>query len=105
MPPIDISLDGIPSRQGHRTFGRRYGIYILVFIAILLMIREVFTTATLGSPATFNNEDFWYPLVALPEALAVLCYSTPDLVPPRDELPSHASYQLEARYPPGYSQQ
>ncbi|KAF8892341.1 hypothetical protein CPB84DRAFT_1683104 [Gymnopilus junonius] len=92
--------DGIPHRQGSNTFGRAYGIYILLFIAILLMVREVFTTATLGSPAKFYNEHFWYPLVAVPEILAVLCYSTPDLVPRRDELPTSSNYQLNNRDSP-----
>lgn len=94
-----VLSDGVPYRQGNDTFGRRYGIYILVFIAVLLMIREIFTAATLGSQAKFNNEHFWYPLIAVPELLAVLCYSTPDLVPRRRELPT-SNYSLTKREPP-----
>lgn len=33
-----------------------------------------------------NNEHFWYPLVALPELLAALLYTIPDLLPTRAEM-------------------
>ncbi|KAF8061793.1 hypothetical protein FPV67DRAFT_296475 [Lyophyllum atratum] len=85
---IELAL----SRNGYstatsRTLGHRYGAYILCVIALLLLVHEVFTTATVGNYAKQYNEHFWYPLYALPEIVAVFLYATPDLVPPRSELP------------------
>ena len=34
-----------------------------------------------------TNEDLWYAFVAVPELIAVMLFATPDLVPPRLELP------------------
>lgn len=65
-----------------------YGAYILCVIALLLLVRETFTTATVGNYAKQYNEHFWYPLYAIPEIVAVLLYATPGLVPPRSELPT-----------------
>ncbi|KDR82182.1 hypothetical protein GALMADRAFT_58965 [Galerina marginata CBS 339.88] len=85
-------------KQGNQTFGRQHGIIILMFISLLLLIREAFSAATLNNTSKANNEHFWYPLVAVPEILAVLLYSTPDLVPRREELPTNnTSYPLNTR--------
>lgn len=70
------------------SLGGDYGAYILCVIALLLLIREVFAVATMGNQAQQKNEHLWYPLSALPEIIAVLLYATPDLVPPRSELPT-----------------
>jgi len=70
-----------------RTFGRTYGATVLCVIAILLLVREVFTAATAWDAQKQNNEHLWYPLYALPEILAVAIYAVPSLVPPRSELP------------------
>ncbi|KAF7319664.1 hypothetical protein HMN09_00307200 [Mycena chlorophos] len=69
-----------------RRFGDQHGTYIIALISILILIREIFLTATVGNGARQNEERLWYPLVALPEVLAVLCYSISGLVPPRAEL-------------------
>jgi len=76
-------------KQGNETFGKQHGIFILVCISLLLIVREAFSAATLANPSKQNNELFWYPLLAVPELLAVLLYATPDLVPRRDELPTY----------------
>lgn len=68
-----------------KTLGCDHGAYILCIIAILLLVRELFTTATVGNSK--ENERLWYPLFALPELLAVAFYAIPGLVPPRSELP------------------
>jgi hypothetical protein len=68
------------------TFGGKYGIYLLLFISLLLLIREAFATATTINLTKQNNEHFWYPLVALPEVLAVILYTIPDLIPTRAEM-------------------
>ncbi|TFK35428.1 hypothetical protein BDQ12DRAFT_655543 [Crucibulum laeve] len=74
-------------RHDNESFGMKNGIFILVAISLLLLIREAFSVATIGNLAKQNNEHFWYPLLALPEILAVVLYATPGLVPPRAELP------------------
>ena len=66
-------------------WGERHGHYLLVGIAVFLLIREIFSIATIGSSKA-NQEDLWYPLVALTEVLAIVCYSIPGLVPLRSEL-------------------
>lgn len=60
---------------------------VLCVIALVLLVREIFATATMSDLRKQNNEHLWYPLYALPEILAVAMYSTPNLVPPRSELP------------------
>ncbi|KAF9526921.1 hypothetical protein CPB83DRAFT_816514 [Crepidotus variabilis] len=65
------------------SFGAKHGIFILVVISLLLLIREIFITATMtpsNRPKQYN-EHFWYPFVATTEFLAVVCYVTPGLVP------------------------
>jgi hypothetical protein len=57
---------------------------VLCVICLLLLIREIFATATIRD---VPNEHLWYPLYALPEILAIALYATPDLVPARSELP------------------
>lgn len=49
-------------------------------------MREVFLVATISNAARQNEELLWYPFVALPEVLAVVCYSISGLVPARSEL-------------------
>ncbi|KAE9389127.1 hypothetical protein BT96DRAFT_835372 [Gymnopus androsaceus JB14] len=43
-------------------------------ISLFLLIREIFTVATISNLAKANNEHFWYPLVALPELLCVVLF-------------------------------
>jgi len=70
-----------------RSFGRRNGMYILVIIVLLLMIREIFYIATIQDINAQRNEALFYPLAALPELLAVFLFAIPGLVPPKSELP------------------
>ncbi|SJK96795.1 uncharacterized protein ARMOST_00041 [Armillaria ostoyae] len=74
-------------REHAKTFGEKHGPFILYAISILLIVREAFLTATIDNPEAALNEHSWYPLVALPEILAVILYCAPGLVPPRFELP------------------
>jgi hypothetical protein len=60
---------------------------ILLLVSLLLLIREVFSTATISNGLKQNNEHYWYPLIAVPEILAVILYGTPGLVPRRGDLP------------------
>ncbi|KAJ7246776.1 hypothetical protein B0H12DRAFT_1053639 [Mycena haematopus] len=69
-----------------RRWGDRHGRYLLLLISLLMLIRECFLTATMNNTTKQNNERLWYPLVALPEFLAVLCYSVSGLVPTRKAL-------------------
>ncbi|KIM49901.1 hypothetical protein M413DRAFT_439029 [Hebeloma cylindrosporum] len=68
------------------SFGARHAMPILLLVSLLLLVREAFTAATINNGLKQNNERFWYPLIALPEILAVTLYATPGLVPRRDEL-------------------
>ncbi|KAJ3781004.1 hypothetical protein GGU11DRAFT_728459 [Lentinula aff. detonsa] len=65
------------------SFGGRHASWIFGCISILLLIREIFTTATINSFSKANNEHFWYPLVAVPELLCVILYLIPGVVPPK----------------------
>ncbi|KDR82181.1 hypothetical protein GALMADRAFT_135541 [Galerina marginata CBS 339.88] len=65
-------------KQGNETFGRKH----------------------VNNTAKANNEHFWYPLIAVPEILAVLLYGTPDLVPHRQELPANNTYPLNMHQQP-----
>ena len=69
----------------------RYGNYILVVISLLLLVREAFATATVKNSAKQDTEHFWYPLLALPEILAVILFAAPGLVPRQDEVPEYSS--------------
>ncbi|KAJ7686937.1 hypothetical protein B0H17DRAFT_1070998 [Mycena rosella] len=72
--------------KGSAPFGDRHGRYLLCVISLLMLIREVFLTATMNDASKQNNERLWYPLVALPEFLAVICYAISGLVPTRAAL-------------------
>ena len=84
---LELSL-GKSERKAdeNQSFGMKYGIYILYIISLLLLVRESFSMATVSNTFKQNNEHFWYPLVALPEILAVILFSTPGLVPHRSDL-------------------
>lgn len=75
------------SKYDHEKWGSRHASHILCLISVLLLIREIFLTATISNSTKQNNEHFWYPLVAVPEILAVMLYAIPGLVPGRSELP------------------
>jgi len=70
-----------------RSFGRTHGMYILIVIVLLLMIREIFYIATIENIKAQTNEALFYPLAALPEVLVVFLFAIPGLVPPKSELP------------------
>jgi len=83
----DKSATRQPQPREIPSFVHKHGHYLLLAIAIFLIIREAFTIATISDISKQNNEHFWYPLVAVPEFLAVICYAAPGLVPLRSELP------------------
>ncbi|KAJ6631491.1 hypothetical protein B0H10DRAFT_1866104 [Mycena sp. CBHHK59/15] len=74
-------------RNDSRPFGDRHGSYLLCLISVFLLVWEVFLVATISNSAKQNDEHLWFPLVALPEFLAVVCYAVSGLVPPRSTLP------------------
>ncbi|KAJ7178204.1 hypothetical protein C8R46DRAFT_1188255 [Mycena filopes] len=88
-PAVDQDLDH-PAKSSAHYFGDRNGRYLLCIISLLMLVREVFLTATLNNATKQNNERLWYPLVALPEFLAVLCYAFSGLVPSRVDLKAAA---------------
>jgi len=75
------------------SLGIQYGNYILLLSSFLLIVREVFSVATVTNTAQLDNEHLWYPLIALPEILVVVLYVTPGLVPRRDELQRQTAAQ------------
>ncbi|KAJ7060301.1 hypothetical protein C8F01DRAFT_1142222 [Mycena amicta] len=75
--------DDNSSKSPRHKWGDRNGRYLLCLISLLLLVREIFLLATLNDSKRQNNERLWYPLVALPEVLAVVCYAVSGLVPSR----------------------
>ncbi|KAJ7649040.1 hypothetical protein DFH06DRAFT_1421418 [Mycena polygramma] len=67
-------------------WGHRHGRYLLCLISVFMLVREIFLTATMNNSTKQNDERLWYPLVALPEFLAVVCYAVSGLVPTRAAL-------------------
>ncbi|KAJ4475458.1 hypothetical protein J3R30DRAFT_3294254 [Lentinula aciculospora] len=76
------------------SFGVKHASLIFGIISLLLLVREVFTVATIDQTLKANNEHFWYPLVALPEILCVICYTIPTLIPPKEKAADLAKYNV-----------
>jgi len=76
---VEFSDDGY--RGATRQIGSTFGIYFLLVISILLVVREAFFTATAGNTTEQNKEALWYPLAAVTEFIAVALYAIPGLVP------------------------
>ncbi|KAJ7192060.1 hypothetical protein B0H12DRAFT_1082726, partial [Mycena haematopus] len=76
----------ISKTSTRRKWGDRHGRYLLLLISLLMLVRECFLTATMNDSTKQNDERLWYPLVALPEFIAVVCYSVSGLVPTRKAL-------------------
>ncbi|KAE9410776.1 hypothetical protein BT96DRAFT_237652 [Gymnopus androsaceus JB14] len=68
-------------RYSSSSFGAQYASLIFGLIAILLLIREIFSVATISNIAKANNEHFLYPLVALPELLCAALYTIAGVIP------------------------
>lgn len=79
--PFSLTEDGYRGTTGQ--IGSTYGIYILLVMSILLVVREAFFTATAGNTTQQNKEALWYPLAAVTEFLVVALFATPGLVPDR----------------------
>jgi len=71
------------------TFGATYGMYILCFIVLLLLVREIYLTITTITDIGHQNEPAWYPLAALPELISVMLFAVPGLVPEKREFIAH----------------
>ncbi|KAF7366921.1 hypothetical protein MSAN_00950800 [Mycena sanguinolenta] len=82
-------------RAPSRYWADRHGKYILALISLFLVVREVFLVATISNFTRQNEEVLWYPFVALPEVLAVMCYSMSGLVPARADLQAFKSMEYE----------
>ena len=76
-------------KRTNERFGSRHAMSILLVASVLLLVREIFSVATMNNPAKQNAEHFWYPLIALPEILVTLCFTAPGLVPRRKEVQQH----------------
>ncbi|GBE80078.1 hypothetical protein BKA93DRAFT_824712 [Sparassis latifolia] len=80
------------------SFGAKYGVFVLLIVSILLLLREAFFAATAHNLSQQNNEHLWYPLAALSELLAVMLIGVPGLVPARSELPKQESIGMVRRF-------
>ncbi|KAF9477865.1 hypothetical protein BDN70DRAFT_880635 [Pholiota conissans] len=85
LAQMEIATRGREKRD-NESFGARHSMSILFIGAALLLVREIFATATMTNLAKQNDEHFWYPLMATPEILVVALMSIPGLVPRRDEV-------------------
>jgi len=65
------------------SIGSKNGLHILAFVIILLLVREVYLTITVGKKQV---EAVWYPLAALTELIAVLSFAIPGLVPEKRDM-------------------
>lgn len=79
-----IRHGGIGIRGSHRaSVGTTHGMHVLGLIIVLLLIREIYLTITVGKMV---SEAEWYPLAALTELLAVFLFSVPGLVPDKSDV-------------------
>lgn len=76
-------VDRDPFGNKSSSIGATHASLLLAIIALLLLVREIFTVVTINNIAKANNEHFWYPLVAVPEILCVIVFGIPGLVPPK----------------------
>jgi hypothetical protein len=81
-----VSARPSASAAATNSIGDRHGIFILLLLVLLLLVREVFSTVTQYHADAGRNERLWYPLLALPELLAVCLFAVPGLVPSRRRL-------------------
>jgi len=82
--------DGVkePEKGYHGGFGHNHGMLLLLFIALLIAIKESFFTVTLGDMSLQDNEALFYPFSAATELVAVMIFAVPGLTPTRaPELP------------------
>ncbi|KAJ7647773.1 hypothetical protein FB45DRAFT_1052194 [Roridomyces roridus] len=85
-----LTADKTPSKPA---VGDRYAMYLILLISLCLLVRQSFLTATLNNASEEGDERLWFPLVAAPEYLAVLCYSAPGLVPSKKAIEDASSAQ------------
>ncbi|THG94503.1 hypothetical protein EW026_g6984 [Hermanssonia centrifuga] len=81
----------------HTAFGQRYGILVLLVIAVMCLIREAYLVSTAKNLAKQNHAPLFYPLAALPEFIAVMMFMVPGLVPSKIELLERANGSKSGR--------
>jgi hypothetical protein len=89
-----VRFGGAEIRHGSQraSVGSSHGIHVLFVIIVLLLIREIYLTITVGKTL---KEAEWYPLAALTELLAVFLFSVPGLVPNKRDVMATQQQQLE----------
>lgn len=104
--------------ERNAAFGRRYGIFVLLLIAVLSIVREAFLCVTASNAVRVgqlsviarqaassriylqqNQATLFYPLAASPEFVAAILFLVPGLVPSKDELKARMP-QNNAAYAP-----
>ena len=74
------------------SFMSNYGVFILLLISMLFLVREGFLLATMTDYDKYLNEHFLYPLVIVPQFLVVILYTIPKLIPAREDITPSAGH-------------
>ncbi|KAG7086245.1 hypothetical protein E1B28_002215 [Marasmius oreades] len=88
---VRVERSGSVSESRSSSFGSKHFSSILL-LSCMLLIREVFNTATMTDPLKANSEKFWYPFVALPELICAGLYAIPGVIPDLDEVKGTAAF-------------
>lgn len=62
-----------------------YGLYILLVVGLLLLVREIFFIATTNKMIQYK-EGLFYPFAACTELAAVMLFLVPGLIPLKREI-------------------
>ena len=68
--------------------GTKSGMYIPCLMAILLLLREVYSIVIISLQEP-QLKAVWYSLMALPELLVVFLFAVPGLIPRKEDLVPH----------------
>jgi len=81
---LSISVESKLDEKDHSSLAP-YGLHLLLVIANILLVREVFLLATTNKDEQFK-EHLWYPFAAGTELAAIVFFLVPGIVPQKAEL-------------------
>jgi len=84
MARLGRDVNGPLDEKDHSSLAP-YGLYLLLMIALMLFVREIYFLATTGQ-LTQYKEQLFYPFAAGTELAAVLFFLLPGIVPLKREL-------------------
>jgi hypothetical protein len=82
---LELNVDETLLDEKDQTTLAPHGLYILLIVGLLLVVREAFLLVT-NNKITQYKEQLFYPFEACTELAAVLLFLTPGLVPLKREL-------------------